>query len=210
MHETISYGTPVKVIRQSKYRNTKLIGEIGIAKSSYNGGSIPVEFAHHVNPASSYGYYYFKYGELEIVKEENIMEETTMNTITNYFNLAKIQFLSESTPSDFYYANFDTSLVVGDTCVAKYPNTRNVESFGVAKVVAILDQQDIETSREIVSKVDMKPYEERVAARARAAELKTKMQERAKKLQDIALYQMLAKEDPEMAELLRNYQSLGL
>jgi tRNA A37 N6-isopentenylltransferase MiaA len=44
--------------------------------------------------------------------------------------------------------------------------------------------------------------------RAKAVELKAKMEARAKQLQDIALYQMLAKDDPDMAELLKEYQDI--
>jgi hypothetical protein len=54
----------------------------------------------------------------------------------------------------------------------------------------------------------MTAFDYRVSVRKQAAELKAKMQERAKQLQDIALYQMLAKEDSEMMELLGQFQSL--
>ena len=82
--------------------------------------------------------------------------------------------------------------------------------MGVATVVEIIDKADVnvDIDREVVAKVDMRPYDYRVATRAKAAELKTKMQERAKKLQDIALYQMLAKDDADMLALLQEYQAL--
>ena len=80
--------------------------------------------------------------------------------------------------------------------------------MGLATVIEIVDRNDIETQREVVAKVYTGGYDSRVALRAKVAELKAKMQERAKKLQDVALYQMLAKEDTEMAALLQEYQSL--
>lgn len=72
----------------------------------------------------------------------------------------------------------------------------------------MLIKNDVALEREIVSIVDTAEYDARVAQRKLAADLKAKMQERAKKLQDVALYQMLAKDDPEMAALLSEYQNL--
>lgn len=82
--------------------------------------------------------------------------------------------------------------------------------YGLAIVTEILHQNDIQTPREIVAKVDTEAYDNREKSRKLAAELKAKMQERAKQLQDIALYQMLAKEDSEMQDLLNCYQNLPL
>jgi hypothetical protein len=64
-------------------------------------------------------------------------------------------------------------------------------------------------SREVVCKIDTTDYKARVETRKKAAELKAKMQERAKKLQDIAIYKMLAEKDDEMAQLLADFTNLG-
>jgi hypothetical protein len=154
------------------------------------------------------GYFYFKPRELSIVTDVNtdILEDNTMQNVVNYFNVARIQYLDNNTPSNHYYANFEPSLAVGNLCVVKSLH----HGLGLAKVVEILNQNDIPTPREIVAKVDTQNYDFRVAARKDAAELKAKMHERAKQLQDIALYQMLAKEDTEMQDLLNRYQNLPL
>ena len=206
MNDELFYGAQVRVIRQSKYKTTRLLGEIGIVRSTYPGsGSIPVEFNGNYNTASSRGYYYFKRNELELVKDENDMEENNMEVITNYLNIARVQFLNDGSPSNYKYVNFDPELQVGDTCIAKY----NGGAYGVAKVVEILDDTDVKTDREIVTKVDMSAYNQRVANRTKAAELKAKMEERAKQLQDIALYQLLAKDDSAMMDLLKEYQAIN-
>ena len=206
MNDELFYGAQVRVIRQSKYKTTRLLGEIGIVRSTYPGsGSIPVEFNGNYNTASSRGYYYFKRNELELVKDENDMEENNMEVITNYLNVVKVQYMSDRKPSDYKYVNFDPELKVGDVCITKYSG----DCYGVAKVVEILDDTDAKTDREIVSKVDMSAYNKRVTNRAKAAELKAKMEERAKQLQDIALYQLLAKDDSAMMELLKEYQAIN-
>ena len=162
------------------------------------------------NDKSKLGYFYFKLNHLERVKDENdILEEKTMeNKITNYFNIARVQFLTDDGPSKRSYANFDPSIEVGDTCVCHWRDGWQKDSFGVAKVIEILNVTDVETTDEIVAKFDMDAYNARVENRRKAAELKAKMEERAKKLQDIILYQTLAKEDSEMAALLADYQNL--
>ena len=206
MNDELFNGARVRIIRQSKYRTTRLLGEIGIARTTYPGSSsIPVEFKNNYNTASSRGYYYFKRNELELVDDENNMEENNMEFVTNYINVARVQFLSDGSPSNYKYVNFDPELQVGDTCIAKY----NVSAYGVAKVVEILDDADVKTDREIVARVDMSAYNQRVANRTKAAELKAKMEERAKQLQDVALYQLLAKDDSAMMDLLKEYQAIN-
>lgn len=205
MDEALEYGMSVRVIKQSKYKTTKLLGKIGTVRSSYPGsGSIPVEFDNEFNAASSYGYYYFKRNDLEIVDTNTDTEEKIMGIITNYFNIVKVQYLSDSKASSYNYANFNPDIKVDDVVITK----RGPGDYGLAKVVEILDTTDVKTDREVVTVVDMSAYNERVANRAKAAELKAKMEERAKQLQDIALYQLLAKDDSAMMDLLKEYQSV--
>lgn len=201
-------GVRVKVIASSSYKKYKVNGECGVvirnACDAY--GKCVVKLDNMRNNYGATGYHYFKPFELEVIDEktENNLEENTMANITNYLNIAKVKFLDSESNRTWEYANFDTGLQPGDICVVM----TGCHGMSVAEVVEIVDRNDIETSREIVAKVDMLWYNDRVKTRKEAAELKAKMQERAKKLQDIALFQMLAKEDSEMMDLLNRYQSL--
>lgn len=203
-------GSRIKVRRCNSYSRNDYTGEFGtVVRNAYGAyGKIIVELDGKTNPYGATGCFYFKPYELEVVNECNndILEENNMQTITNYHNIAKIQYLDNATVSHHHYANFDTSLKEGDLCVVKSAH----HGLGLAKVVAIIDvdPRDNRVTREIVAKVDTDMYDFRVKARKDAAELKAKMQERAKQLQDIALYQMLAKDDPEMQNMLEQYQNL--
>ena len=199
-------GKHVRVVCQYSYPTVELIGLTGTIESVYSS-SIAVNLNGKWNTRSSKGWFYFKSSELKII-DEDIKEENDMPTITNYLNAVKIKFFADSGASSYLYANFDPELAVNDVCVVKYPSKGG--GMGVATVVEVVDKSDvnIDIDREVVAKVDMRPYDYRVATRAKAAELKTKMQERAKKLQDIALYQMLAKDDADMLALLQEYQAL--
>lgn len=127
-----------------------------------------------------------------------------MTKIENYLNIAVIKFLDERHNAVYNYANFIPELKRDDLVVVMSAN----HGMGLAKVFDIVDQNDVALEREIVSIVDTAEYDARVAHRKLAADLKAKMQERAKKLQDVALYKILAKDDPEMAALLSEYQNL--
>lgn len=199
-------GMRVRVIKQHKYLNTKLIGKLGTVKSGY-GTEVTVMIDGVMNSYSGSGHFYFKPSELEIVDENdnNMEENTNMPNITNYLNAVKIQYIDNIAPSGYIYANFEPNIEVGDLCVIKSGH----HGLGLARVTEVIDRNDFEVStREVVAKVDTRDYDERVANRAKAAEIMDKMKERAKKLQDIALYQMLAKDDPEMLALLESYQAL--
>ena len=137
-------------------------------------------------------------------KNVEFLDGETMNKIENYLNIAAIKFLDERNNIVYNYANFIPELKENDIVAVMSAN----HGMGLAKVVDIVDQNDVALEREIVSIVDTADYDARVNHRKMAADLKAKMRERAKKLQDVALYQMLAKDDPEMAALLSEYQNL--
>lgn len=213
---TFGIGTRVRVIRQRKYPSENLKGLIGTVRTD-SGTNVSVIFDTIKNPRSSYGCFYFKASELVAVDEfdNDIVEEKTMSKIINYLNVAKVKTLNDHSdnPTLYKYANFEPDLKVGDRCVVTGLTTvwdrfAAPRGLSVVDVVDIECRNDIEVDGEIVDIVDERAYNDRVKCRIKAAELKAKMEARAKQLQDIALYQMLAKDDPDMAVLLNEYQSL--
>lgn len=208
LHQKIKKGDRVKVIVQREYENFNLVGKIGTVISAFSSGTgkIAIKLDDEYNPYSAKGYFYFPDINLAIVDtySNNIKEKNQMNNITNYLNIANVKFVDQLNDRIYEYANFEPDLKAGDICVVMSEK----HGMGLATVIEIVDRNDIETQREVVAKVYTGEYDSRVALRAKVAELKAKMQERAKKLQDVALYQMLAKEDTEMAALLQEYQSL--
>lgn len=215
---TFGVGARVKVIRQRKYPNEKLLGLIGTVRTD-SGTNVSVIFDTIMNARSSYGCYYFKAVELVEVDESDneIMEVKKMEKITGYLNVAKIKAITDTgaNPHIYEYANYDADLAVNDVCVVTgLTKVRDLSStilrgLSVATVVAIEERDDIEVAGEVVAKIDMRHYDNRVRSRIKAAELKTKMEARAKQLQDIALYQMLAENDPDMAALLSEYKTIA-
>lgn len=203
-------GVRVEVVRCDSYKKYDYKGKLGKVILNQYGqyGKILVELDTERNPYSVVGHFYFKPSELSLVNETNddILEENTMNNnnITNYLNLVKIEYVEDNKLSNHTYANFDGSIVKGDMVIVSTPYA----GLALGTVVEVIERNDVNTTNEVVSKVDTTAYDARVANRAKAAELKAKMRERAKQLQDIALYQMLAKDDPAMLELLSEYQAI--
>lgn len=82
--------------------------------------------------------------------------------------------------------------------------------MAIAKVKAVGKEDDkVEYSREIICKIDMTVYNDRKARAKRKAELKGKMEAKVKKLQETAIFEMLAKKDEELAEMLKEFKELG-
>ena len=204
----IPVNTRVRVITQNSYRSANLVGKLGtvkFGKSIYD--KLGIEMDNARNNRSALGLFYFRPDEIEIVtdniKEENNMAINTTN-ITGYTQAIRVKFIDDSSPCGCVYASFEPELKVGDLVVVKPAHHK----IALARVHEILEGTDYETAREVVSKVCTDDYNERVKVRTQVAELKAKMQERARQLQDIALYQMLAKDDPAMQALLDEYQAL--
>lgn len=203
-------GSRVRVIGRGSYKS-KAIGRCGVVESFWSSESIGVRLEGIENSASKYGYFYFKMSELQFIEVadesvNNYEGETEIMEIKNYVNIALVQFLDDRrSPAPLYeYANFDQDLQVGDCCVVMSAH----HGLGIAEVVDFKETADQPVTREIVGKFDKAAYDARVAAREKAAELKAKMKARAKQLQDLAVFQLLAKEDDEMAQLLNEFKSL--
>lgn len=205
---TYEVGTRVRVKwTPPKYTGYGIKDAIGSVRNSHSS-NVAVRLDGLENPNSDYGYFYFEPQYLALVTDNNLEENNmaiNVDNITGYTQAIKIKFVDDSRPCGYVYASFEPELKVGDLVVVKPAH----HDIALARVDEILEGTDYEIKREVICKVDTSAYSQRVKLRNQAAELKAKMQERARQLQDIALYQMLAKDDPAMQALLDEYQALG-
>ena len=204
-------GCRVRVIGPGYYKD-KCIGHTGTIRAVWSRSNLGVALDDLTNNYSKKGYFYFNISELEIIDTEIIETapaankgEKKMQKMTNYLNIAVVNFIDDNDSRTYEYANYTPDLAVGDLCVVMSAH----HGMGIARVADIIfATSEADIYREIVAKVDSSAYYNRVASRERAAELKEKMQKRAEQLRDITMYQMLAKEDPAMASLLNEYLAL--
>ena len=91
----------------------------------------------------------------------------------------------------------------GDRVVVDTQNGLAVATVSTANIPGTM-----KATKEIVAVVDMSAYEERRARKARADELREKMDAKVRELQELAVYEMLSKSDPELASMLDELKGL--
>ena len=194
MISNFAYGDVVEVVDNGKYKEVP-VGAIGKVRSAYDN-QIAVVFDNIHNHRSSYDCFYFKTKQLKYYKGDKIMEGN--------YRIANVRFLDEKDSKTYRYAVYDETINIGDICVVKSAH----HGMGVAHIMDIEPKTDEKIIREVVCKCDFSAYVSRESMRKRRAELKRKMAARAAQLQEIALYKMMAAEDADMADLMREFDEL--
>ena len=195
-YTAFSIGDRIEVQNCGCYKKI-CVGDVGTVRSVY-ATSIRVAIDDKVNQASQYGQFYFKSNQIKLLSEK----ETII--MTGNYRVAEVKFIDgNNTNQKYSYACYDPSIAEGDICVVKTAH----HGLSIAKVTGFITS-DEELTREIVCKADFTEYNKRVEARRRMAELKDLMNTRAKQLQDVALFRMLAKDDADMAAMINEYEQL--
>ena len=216
MAKTIfSVGDRVELLSNCKY--TQLIkgkyaqlkaGMTGTVRSVYCASSIAVNIDGMINAASQYGAFYFSSNDLRLIEEgEKRKDQTIMEgnyKIADACYIKRDAAYPEENSNCYTFALYDQTVIAGDLCVAKSKS----HCFDVVKVLRIREKTDEAIVREIVCKADFSAYIGRLDARKRRDELRKEMAKKAAQLQEIAVYQMLAESDSDMAKLLNEYKEL--
>lgn len=157
----------------------------------------------HKNHNSQYGCYWLRKSQIILFE----IEESEDEEMFGDYKTVQVSFLNDNEKEQVCmskYAMYD-SFEVGDVVVVKTGH----HGLAVAKIASIDDTVSrVANGREIVAKVDMGTYENRVASRKRVSELKTAMDVRINKLQRMAVLEMFSEKDPEMKALLDEYKAL--
>lgn len=145
---------------------------------------------------------------LKLINEQNnITTKGEDNMLMGNYKVAMVKFLQgTNTTKEYAFALFDESIRVYDLVLC---DTQN--GYGVAQVVKIMTQQEYEgigITKEIICKVDFTDFETRKEKRKKAQKLKTEMDKKVKELQGLAVIEMLAKENPNLKEMLDEYKTL--
>ena len=192
-------GDRVVIVANTKYSEL-LVGMTGTVKTAYEN-NIAVLLDDTKNKRSGYGYFYFTAKQLKhIDKGDEVKMEGN-------YSIATVKFLEgHNTESTHRYALYDDNVGIGDICVVKSAH----HGLGIARIVDIEPKTNETITREIVCRCDFTAFERRQEARKRRAELTKMMQDRAAKLQETALYELLAKDDSEMLKLLTEFKGINV
>lgn len=128
--------------------------------------------------------------------------------VTGNYRIAIVNLINEpNTTKPYAFALFDTYIICGDyvLCDTSY-------GYKVAHVIDIVDKEDYDgciVTREIICKVNLNPYLERKAERARKKELEKLLDDaiKIKNQSKLYLYEIVAANNPEIKVLLDEYKA---
>ena len=144
-----------------------------------------------------------------VQKISNEEGENIMGTkLTGYKQVAEIIQMGKP----YYYAIYDDDrkYYPGDSVIVS-----GAASGMVQKIKEIVDPEEAakrmgnkSITAEVIAYVDTSAYEERVAKRKEAVELKKKMDQVIKQMDESNKYEMYAERNPELKEMLETYKKL--
>lgn len=200
-------GDRVELLSAGKYAKLRA-GMIGTVYSTYSGTNIAVRVDDEVNTASKYGTFYFTASNLRLIKGSETRKDQTI--MEGNYRIADACYIKRDgaypaeNSTSYSFAVYDPTVIAGDMCVAKSKS----HGFDIVRIMRIREKTDEAIVREIVCKADFSAYIGRLDARKRRDELRKEMAKKAAQLQEIAVYQMLAESDSDMAKLLKEYKEL--
>lgn len=150
---------------------------------------------------------YNKTLKLMVESVKRVSEYAKENNMAKLTGFKKVVVIKMST-GDYHYALYDETISEGDKVLVTGAN----KCVQIVKEIITVDEAEQRfrgnICEEVICKVDMSDYEKRVNCRTKAAELKQKMDAEIKKMQEVNKYEIYAKENPELAEMLETYKTL--
>lgn len=210
----------VTYTNKRKYREENIVGLYGqVIKTTSR--SIAVQIDGMYNTASFNGLYWFERSELNIVRDES--ED---NKMTEFSKVAIVNLVDDYNQKDYGFALYDediNEIVKYDT---KHPlylivNARGKDNkvLGILKEIKTVEEYGKGVIAQVVGVVNMNAYNARIDEENRLKEIakqKASIEKELKseidKMNNIALYEKMAKEHPEnprLAELVNALKELG-
>ena len=206
----------VKVVYtdKRKYKEEDIVGQCGqVIKTT--GDSIAVQIDGMYNVASSNGLYWFKRSELDIIRDES--EE---NKMTGFNKVAIVNLVDDYNKKDHGFALYDEDfdeIIEYDT---KHPlyvivNARGKDNrvLGIIKQIKTVKEYGKNVTAQVVGVINMNAYNARIDDENRQkASIEKELKSEIEKMNNIALYEKMAKEHPEnprLAELVNALKELG-
>ena len=125
-----------------------------------------------------------------------------MSDLSGYSKVAVVTLSGR----DYMYALYDDNIKVGDDVYLSNGITSTVREIITVEEARVRFRKNIIS--EVVCKLDMKAYNDRVEKRKEVARIKKEMDKKIKELQERDKYSIYAEKDPELAELLNTYKGL--
>lgn len=150
------------------------------------------------------GYYYIPIRDLQVESEENDMAK-----LEGFKKVALIEQGTGCYKKDYYYALYDDDIQPGYTVLVT-----GKASGEVYVVKDVISADDINAPKsitaEVICKVDMTAYNDRVDKRKRVDELRKRMNEKRKEIEARKDDDYYASLDPDYAAMLEEMKSLAV
>ena len=204
-----------------KYREENIVGRYGqVIKTT--SGSIAVQIDGMYNAASSNGFYWFSRSELNIIRVES--ED---NKMTGFEQVAIVNLVEDYSKKDYGFALYeDERNLIVEKDPSKHPvyvvvNTRGKDNrvLGIVKELMTVEEYGKNVTAQVVGVVNMDGYNARIDKENRLKEIakqkasiEKELKSEIEKMNNIALYEKMAKEHPEnprLAELVNALKELG-
>lgn len=192
------------------YRQYNLEGHKGYVRNYRSTPGSPcmitalaVEIEGKENPSSARGLFWLKPADLTIIEKENNDMAININNVMEGYKICEAFFKNAN---EMYYGIYYGEVEDNSLAVVQFNGRREIVTIVHADIT--LEELDSDTSYlkfELVGIVDDSAYKDRQEKLKKLKELKVKMQERAAKFREEQFWKMIAQEDVEMAELLKEY-----
>lgn len=186
--------------RKKAYHDT--LGAIGTIKNTSSGSEFGVLLDEHTNPSSSKGLFWFSSDEFKFVEES---EDISMSKLTGFKAVAVVK----QGYGTYHFAVYDDGVdyLPGDkVMVSGQDNILIIEEIISPEMAEVRYKGNI--TAEVIGKVDTSSYQARVTKRKEADELKKSMDRAIKEMQEVDKYEMYAKQNPALKDMLDRYKDL--
>ena len=206
----------VTYTNKRKYREENIVGLHGqVVKTTSR--SIAVQIDGMYNAASSNGLYWFERSELDIIRDES--ED---NKMTGFSKVAIVKLVDDYNQKDYGFALYDediNEIVKYDTNHPLYliVNAKGKDNkvLGILKEIKTVEEYGKGVTAQVIGVVNMNAYNVRVDEENRQKEIakqkasiEKELKSEIEKMNNIALYEKMAKEHPENPRLVKLVNAL--
>lgn len=157
------------------------------------------------NPRSCLNVFWIDASCFEVLDLDKEKENINMNKLTGYVAVAVVELGGR----DYHYAIYEDGIIYeqGDKVIVSGSNTvKTIKEVITPEEAKNKYSGDI--TAEVVCRLNTRAYDERVRRRREAEKTKKEMDKLIKEMDEVNKYEMYAKQNPELQELLQKFKEL--
>ena len=161
--------------------------------------SVGVQLDGHINERSQYGCYWFDISEIRV---ENEQEDTNMILLKGY----KVIKVDVNGCGEQLVASYESEISEFDSVVIAAGDSSDAYRCGIVSATNV--HTTCVPKWQVVQKIDDSAFNSRIVRAQKAKELEDRLRDAANAYQQIAMYEMLAEKNPEIAALLKELKEV--